>query len=184
MSADVGCIVLAAGSSKRFGSDKRRHQLPSGMTMLEQTLAILQQVFERRVLVLRADDADLSIQFANEWHIINAPNAELGMGHSLAAAMQATQQWNGAVIALADMPWLKTHTLTAIRHALKPDNLVVPFYEGQRGNPVAIGSDYFGRLAALQGDSGARQLMQEFSDRIIQLNVDDAGILQDLDTRP
>ena len=180
--ATVGCIVLAAGGSKRFGADKRRHVLPNGMTMLEQTLHTLQQVFAKRVLVLRADDADLAAQFGDDWQVIAAADAALGMGHSLAAAVPATKGWEGAVVALADMPWIKADTYKAIMQALRPQHLIVPFHQGQRGNPVAIGSDYFPRVATLQGDSGARQLMQKFSECIVHLDVDDAGILQDLDT--
>jgi molybdenum cofactor cytidylyltransferase len=180
----IGCILLAAGSSKRFGADKRGHALPSGKTMLEQTAQTLLQVFTPRIMVLRADDAGLAQHFGGTWQIIHAADANLGMGHSLAAAMRLTKGWQGAVVALADMPWIKADTYSAIRDALREDRLIVPFYRGQRGNPVAIGSDYFPRVATLQGDSGARQLMQKFSERIIPLEVDDEGILQDLDTPP
>ena len=146
-----GCIVLAAGSSRRFGSDKRQFLLPSGTTLLDQTLA---------------------------------PDAALGMGHSLAAALPAVQDWPGAVIALADMAWVQAKSFRAVQAALEPSALVVPFYCGERGNPVGIGRDYFGRLANPQGDSGARQLFGEYSGRVIRLELDDPGILRDLDLQP
>ncbi len=180
----IGCIVLAAGNSRRFGSDKRRYLLPSGTSVLQQTLANLLPLFDQRVLVLRPDDQELAAQFANDWQIVVAADAAKGMGHSLAAAMQATTDWQGAVIALADMPWVLPATVCRVRDALGPGKLVVPTYQGQRGNPVAIGRDYFGRLAALQGDSGARQLMQEFGTHTVKLEIDDPGLVRDLDVLP
>lgn len=180
----IGCIVLAAGSSRRFGSDKRLYRLPSGVSLLQQTLSCLEPLFTERVLVLRPDDRALAQTYGNSWQIVKAKDAELGMGHSLAAAMQATAGWQGAVIALADMPWILPATVCSVRDAVTPDKLVVPTYNGQRGNPVGIGSAYFERLALLQGDSGARQLMQEFAAQTIKLAVDDPGLLRDLDLQP
>jgi molybdenum cofactor cytidylyltransferase len=180
----IGCIVLAAGSSKRFGSDKRLYRLPSGTGVLQQTLENLLPLFRQRILVLRPDDTELAMQHGKDWQIVVAAQAGLGMGNSLAAAMQATRDWQGAVIALADMPWVLPATVCRVRDALTPDTIVVPTWQGRRGNPVGIGCDYFARLAALQGDSGARQLMQEFSARLVKLEIDDPGLVRDLDVRP
>jgi molybdenum cofactor cytidylyltransferase len=180
----IGCVVLAAGSSQRFGSDKRNYRLPNGLTLLEQTLAHLQSVFDQRILVLRPDDTSLAAQFGNDWKIVSAADAPQGMGHSLAAAVPHIRTWSAAVIALADMPWVSVNTLQAIIQAVATDNLVIPHYRGQRGNPVGIGANYFHELIQLQGDTGARVLFQHHSDKVIKLEVKDPGILQDMDTPP
>lgn len=185
MSGDTaGCIVLAAGSSRRFGSDKRQYRLPDGKTLLEQTLDNVSKVFERRVLVLRADDTALAARYGNQWRIVLAADAALGLGHSLAAAMPLVAKWPGAVVALADMAWVQPKSFKAVQQALQPAALVVPFHDGQRGNPVGIGRNYFDRLKTPQGDNGARALFGEFRDQVIRLELDDPGILQDLDTPP
>lgn len=180
----IGCIVLAAGSSKRFGSDKRQHLLPTGKSVLISTLELLEPLFEERVLVLKPEDEALAKQFSKEWEIVIASEASKGMGHSLAAAIPCAAQWQGAVIALADMPWVQAESIIRIKSALTPHTLVLPFYQGQRGNPVGIGRDYFKQLAALQGDSGARQLLQEQSSKVIKLDIEDPGLVKDLDTPP
>jgi molybdenum cofactor cytidylyltransferase len=180
----IGCIVLAAGKSLRFGSDKRYHRLSSGHTLLEQTLLCLQAVFHERVLVLRNDDHDLATNFVSDWNIVMASEAELGMGHSLAAAMTATSHWPGAVVALGDMPWVQATTYQSLQFALTPSSLVVPHYQGQRGNPVGIGRAYFPTLSKATGDTGARHLFAQHPDAVKRLEVNDPGILLDLDTLP
>jgi molybdenum cofactor cytidylyltransferase len=105
------------------------------------------------------------------------------MGHSLAAAMPLTTGWTGAVIALADMPSIRPETYEAVRDAIvSPTSLVVPHCQGERGNPVGIGQAYFAELALLEGDQGARALLQQHASAVLKLEVDDPGILRDIDT--
>ncbi|HEY0962700.1 MAG TPA: nucleotidyltransferase family protein [Pseudomonadales bacterium] len=182
--AGVGCIVLAAGSATRFGSDKRLAEF-AGDTLLARTLATLNSVFTQRVLVLRADDATdetLARRFGKDWLVVRATDAGKGMGNSLAAAMACTADWNGAVVALADMPFVRPVTCATIAARLTADTLVVPFHRGQRGNPVGIGSRYFSELATLRGDRGARELFERHAAALVKLDVDDPGILRDIDT--
>lgn len=180
----VGCIVLAAGSSKRFGTDKRFYPLPSGKSMLSTTLEMLEPLFSERVLVLKPGEHEVASAFRKHWQVVFASDAAKGMGHSLAAAMPVVSHWQGAVIALADMPFVNPSSVVRIKAAVARNTLVVPYCHDQRGNPVGIGSDYFQELAALQGDSGARQLMQQYSARIVRLDIDDEGLLKDLDSPP
>jgi molybdenum cofactor cytidylyltransferase len=180
-SAGIGCIVLAAGAGTRFGSDKRLAQL-NGVILLEHTLANIAPAFHKRVLVLRPGDEALGIRHAAGWQIVLAANAGKGMGHSLAAAMALTGDWDGAVVALADMPFVQTATYEAVRALLSTDNLVVPYYRDQRGNPVGIGKRFFPELARLQGDQGARLLLQQHATAVVRVDVEDEGILRDIDT--
>lgn len=177
----VGCIVLAAGAGTRFGSDKRL--APFGAdTLLAHTLGSLAPVFARRILVLRAGDSALARRFAPDWQIVVAADAGKGMGHSLAAAIAHASGWSGAVIALADMPYVLPATCAAIAARISPGKLVVPFHRGARGNPVGIGSSFFNDLAQLQGDQGARVLLQRHAAAVVKLEVEDPGILRDVDT--
>lgn len=178
---DVACIVLAAGYSKRFGSDKRQALLPNGKTVLDATLASIPNIFCQRLLVLHEGDENLAHQHAS-WIPVVAVNASSGMGHSVASGISALGKCKGVLIALADMPTISGSTYSTVANLLTKDKIIVPCLQGQCGNPVALGADFFPELAALEGDNGARTLMQKYQAAIVKLELDDPGILRDIDT--
>jgi molybdenum cofactor cytidylyltransferase len=174
-------VVLAAGKSQRFGDDKRQVKNNQGQTLLDLTLESIPSHFKQRVLVLHPGDEAIATEYESGWEIIHAEFAEYGMGHSIAAAVTHISDCTGILIALADMPLVLPATYTLLADAGKPDRIVVPFFEQRRGNPVMIGSDFFAQLADLKGDSGARQLMQQYPELVVRLDVNDPGILRDVD---
>lgn len=178
---DVCCIVLAAGSSRRFGSDKRLARLPDGRSLLDATLAAIPPVFVQRLLVLRPGDEALAVPHANDWQCLFAAAAASGMGHSLAAGLAACTAGIGALVVLADMPAVRPDTCNALALMLRPDGITVPRYLGRRGNPVGIGRNYFGDLAEASGDQGARRLLQDSPAAVRWFDCDDPGILVDID---
>jgi molybdenum cofactor cytidylyltransferase len=79
------------------------------------------------------------------------------------------------------MPRIEITTIEAVARALDGGApIVAPFYDGQRGHPVGFGAVHRDALLCLDGDSGARSLLG--SERVTRLDVDDAGILRDIDT--
>ena len=185
----IGAIVLAAGYGRRFGSDKRTYALHDGTPMLEATLRVYIEVFERIVVVLRPEDENLkssSLALSEKIEIVTANQAHLGMGHSLARGIAAARsdKWEGAFIALADMPFVKSDTLRQLSGGLaRADDtaIVQPVFEDRPGHPVGFKPGYFPRLGLLEGDEGARIVLDEAGDRVIRVAVDDPGILLDVD---
>ena len=110
-------------------------------------------------------------------------DAELGMGHSLAAGVAHELQASGWVVALADMPNVRPQTVRAIAQALSLQRgIVVPYFHSERGHPVAFGEAFRDELLALHGDNGARAVLHAHPDKVHRLQVDDPGIVQDIDT--
>jgi molybdenum cofactor cytidylyltransferase len=109
-------------------------------------------------------------------------NAAEGMGTSLAAGIRATSDAHGWVIALADMPFLRLETIRAIARALSDGAAIAaPAYHGERGHPVGFARRFFDELGALHGDEGARDLLKRYPDLLTLYEVDDPGILRDID---
>jgi molybdenum cofactor cytidylyltransferase len=81
------------------------------------------------------------------------------------------------------MPRVAPATIAAIAASLRDNTgIVIPFYRGRRGNPVAIGAAYRDELLQLTGDVGARALFQRHAAQVVRLDVDDPGVLADVDT--
>ena len=118
-------------------------------------------------------------------HLV-AQRAEAGMGASLADAVAALpESVAGCLVLLADMPGLKAATLCRVAAAVAEGGeqaLVAPSWQGKRGHPVGFGRGWFGRLAQLDGDHGARELLLQEAERLSLLPVDDSGIVLDIDT--
>ncbi len=185
-----GAVILAAGKSKRFGSDKRLFQLSDGRTMLETTLAVYREAFDTVFVVLQpADEARLPLPggrlLPDDVQAVHAPDAALGMGHSLAAGIRAGRSLDFLFVALADMPDVRAETLQRLQEAMDGTaSIVQPIYRGTPGHPVGFGSFYFRELELLTGDIGAKRVIAANRRQVARLDVDDPGVLTDFDVPP
>ena len=179
-------ILLAAGVGSRFDphgvQNKLLARLPDGTPVAQEAAHRLLLAVPTVLAVVRPG-AEALARLLNDagCDVAFAPAAERGMGASLAAGIRASEDAEGWIIALADMPRIQSSTIEAVARALDGGaSLVAPFYGGQRGHPVGFGAAHREALLSLDGDSGARALLK--SERVMRLDVDDAGILRDVDT--
>ena len=179
----VGVLLLAAGSSRRFGSDKRFAQLPDGRTLLNATLEnFLQSGLPLRVC-LGADDSALATTLDKRGiEVVVCQRSAEGMGATLAEASGGLEDWSAVLVALADMPLIRPGTISRIATVAAPKQIVVPSFEGQQGHPVAFGSHFFNLLTQCKGDRGARWVIDGHPQAVSELAIDDPGILRDVDT--
>lgn len=187
--ASVGAVVLAAGRSSRMGTLKQLLTV-GGSTALERTLAaILAAGVDQTVLVLgfAADEIQrqLSPGLLEGINVVMNQEYASGMASSLRAGLSAFgEQMQAALIVLADQPLVRTATVDRIveRYRATHADIVIPHYQGKRGNPVLLNRAVFPEAMALEGDTGCRAIFGSHANRIVQVDVDDPGILQDMDT--
>lgn len=182
-------ILLAAGFSRRFGSeDKLLQQLQDGRCIAEAAAQNLINAIPVSIAVVRAENKALAMRLqAIGLNIVYCNAQQTGMGDSLAIAVHHAAQFaecnSGLVVALADMPYIKSDTIITVAHALETGAAIAaPTYRNQRGHPVGFGAQFCSELAALTGEEGARSILKCHAHQIKLLECNDSGILKDIDT--
>ena len=115
--------------------------------------------------------------------LMHNPDWESGMSSSIRTGLRAVseQSFDGVLIGLADMPWVSADVLEKLTEQLTPSTIVCPTYDGKRGHPILLGSDFFGEMQEIRGDVGARSLLKKYPECIQLVDVQEPGILEDID---
>ena len=185
--------MLAAGASRRFGSDKLLHPVTlRGVTMplaAHSLLPWLETFGDVTVIVRPGAETFCSAIEMALGQIKSAPlrwiecaDAAQGMASSLVCGVRANRDAAGWLIGLADMPAVPKVAIAGVHNALLDGAaLAAPSRAGRRGHPVGFASRYYDELLALHGDNGARRLLERDRSDVVDIKIDDAGIFADID---
>ena len=185
MKNSIAILVLAAGHGRRFGSDKRMALVYERQTLLRETLSrCCDTGLDVHVsLSAREEDEPVAESIADlPLRIHRCERAEEGMGGTIADSIFLAEPYAAVFIFLGDMPFLDTETITKLRSFFRPGHIVVPRYRGRRGHPVLFSAAFFPELCELTGDRGGADILRRHRERCIEVDVDDPGILRDIDT--
>ena len=174
-------VLLAAGAGRRFGGGKLLYPLPDGTPIGVAAAASLLPACDRLLAVVRRGDDELAALLAGAGcEIVVCPEAEAGMGHSLASGVRASADASAWLVALADMPFIAGASHQAVASCLRAGaSLVACAYRGQRGHPVGFSDAWLTQLMVLEGDQGARAILGQH--HVTLCDVDDPGVIQDID---
>ncbi|SDC43372.1 molybdenum cofactor cytidylyltransferase [Cupriavidus sp. YR651] len=179
-------VLLAAGFGRRFDPAGQRNKLletlPDGRTVAWRSARTLAAALPNSIAVVRPGNPALNEELRRGGcRVIEAPDAEAGMGMALRAAVAASPDARGWVVALADMPWLPMELVRAVALTITtPDTIAAPWRNGQRGHPVGFGAAWRDDLLRLDGDEGARALLK--SQPVTRILTEDDGAFRDIDT--
>jgi molybdenum cofactor cytidylyltransferase len=189
---EVAALVMAAGRGSRFGGgpdELKVLALLDGRSLVCHVvdLALASRAVATLVVTGRGAEAVATALDEHPVTLVHNPFYARGMAGSLKAGLVALPpNIDGALVLLADMPRLRTATLDTLiaAFAASPDaDAVVPIHDGREGNPALLARCLFPELMQLTGDTGARRLLAQAGRRIVRCQVDDPGILVDVDTR-
>ena len=181
----IAAIVLAAGASSRMGRPKLTMPL-DGVPMLGRVLETLRRsAVERVVVVLGAIEAAVRkhVRFEDEVVVVNK-GYEDGMSGSLRLGLENVGEADAVIIALGDQPFVLATTIDrlAAEYESSRARIVVPTFQGTRGNPVLFDRSTFPLIARIRGDVGARSVVQSCAADVLEVEVADRGVLVDIDT--
>ncbi len=187
--SELAAVVLAAGSSKRFGKANKLHAKVEDESVVERVLNLVAQFpFQRIVVVSSPGDEELEkVAVSYPVDLVCNEKSEQGIGTSVATAVEALEESDvsGVVFFLGDLPFMKAESVAKIANAFvesKGTHIVRANFSGQPGHPLVVPRDMFSELKMLDGDQGAGLLVRKYPARLLIVETDDPGTIRDIDT--
>lgn len=182
----IAAIVLAAGKSERMGRPKALLPL-DGSTFLQHLYDLLKNFSlgeVRVVLGSQAEEIKAGINIPETDIVIN-PDYEKGMLSSFQAGLVALQKKapEAVILCPVDHPNISVSLIELIIgnfHSSKAE-IIIPTRGGRRGHPVLFAGSLFGELLSAPLDVGARYVIHKFPEKVLEVETDEPGVIQDID---
>jgi molybdenum cofactor cytidylyltransferase len=179
-------ILLAAGESRRMGFPKPLLRI-NGETFLTHTAKSMLAAVERLIIVLGAHREAVrgSIPVDKRIWVIENPDYSSGQLSSIKAGLRAVSaQADGAIVHLVDHPTVRPETFGRLASEYQSSGkaILIARCRGHRGHPVLFDRSIFDELQRAPMDVGAHAVVDRDAYRVVYLDVDDPGVVLDLDT--
>ncbi|MEQ8586252.1 MAG: molybdopterin-binding/glycosyltransferase family 2 protein [Thalassobaculaceae bacterium] len=184
----IAALLLAAGQSRRMGKENKLLAEIDGKPMVRHMAEAVGASKASSLTVVLGHEADAvraALADLNPAYAYNPDYAE-GLSTSLKTGLAAVgDEVDGVVVCLGDMPRVSTGIIDRMIAAFDPvegRSIVVPTRRGKRGNPVLFAKRFFEEMGGVSGDVGARHLIGNHEDLVVELEVEDESVLTDVDT--
>ena len=185
---NIAGIILAAGQSRRMETGNKVLKLIDRQAMLLHVIDAANNAHLHPIIVVTGHEHE-KVQHLLKNSAVDGvfnPDYRDGIASSIAHGIrQLGQTVDAAIILLGDMPHIKATHLNKLINAYNPltnTHICVPYCQGQRGNPLLWGKKHFFELQQLQGDRGARVLLEKYRKQTSKVTINDAAIFLDIDT--
>jgi len=179
----LGCIILASGHSKRFGSDKLLFPF-DGSPLCEHCFSTVSRVsFQTSAVVTRSGTV---AALANRYGLRPVMNSDstddTAVTIRLGMDIMSTD-YSGVMFCVADQPFLKKDSIEALIQAfqLNPRRIVRLGWRGRAGNPVLFPSSLFPELRALPPGESGRYVIDRHPELVLLVEAQDERELKDID---
>ena len=177
----IGCVVLAAGNARRFGSNKLQAQV-DGESLIRRALDTVPSGLVTVVVSQYPEILSLAGEYGFEAVLNDQP--DLGLSRSVRLGLEQLTDCGGVLFLVADQPWLKRDSAEALAAlwAQHPAKIAAMAHGGVRGNPCLFPACFFPEMRALREDHGGSTVIRRHEDVLLLYDVP-ARQLTDVDTR-
>ncbi len=182
----VAGVILAGGQSSRMGTPKAMLAV-GGETFLSRVVRTARAGGLAPLVVVTGPAHPEIVARHPELLplLVRNPHPEEGQLSSLRVGLAALPTGvDAAVVLLVDHPLVQAETVRILLRARSAQGaaIVVPVHAGRRGHPVLFAREVFAELAACPLEAGARAVVGADPARVVEMAVEDPGILTDVDT--
>jgi CTP:molybdopterin cytidylyltransferase MocA len=182
---NIAVLILAAGMSSRMGQQKALLTI-GGETIIERLVSVFHQN-DVKVFIVTGYHGQYIVQALKnqEVTVVENPNYELGMFTSVQAGVRALQPAIEAFFVMpVDIPLVKSETIKSLinEHNQNPGKIIYPVFGGTRGHPPLIPGNLVTVIVNWSKDGNLRDVLISYSNPALEVEVNDKGILIDIDT--
>ena len=186
---DIHAVLLAAGRSERMGRKNKLLLNVDGIPLVRKSaISIINSNVTSMTVVTGFDENKIVNALSGlNVNFVKNINFREGLSSSLKAGLaNITPTPSAVIICLADMPKIQPEHINQLIEnfdPLKGWEICIPTNNGKRGNPVLIGSRFFPYIFETSGDFGAKQVIKQHSDKIVEVEIGTSDIHFDIDTQ-
>ena len=182
----IAFIMLAAGNSRRFGSNKLLYEIngkPMYRHILEKLMAVANAP-ESITVVTQYEEIEQEARTLGANVYIN-PHPDEGISSSLKIGLKANLDADTCLFTVSDQPWLTTATLHQLIDVLKTSQkgIACVSCQGKLGNPCIFTRKYYEELLSITGDRGGKSVITAHREDTAVLKVNDMRELMDMDVK-
>lgn len=186
----LGLIMLAAGNSRRFGSNKLLYGI-DGMPMYRHILLELKEV--KAALEEQGHRCEITVvtqyeEIAQEAEKLGARflynlHPDEGISSSLKIGLRVNREMDACLFTVADQPWLRWETVFGLVDVFLRDGkgIACVEHDGKTGNPCVFSKKYYGELMELSGDVGGKRVVVAHRWDVAVMKVEDGREMVDVD---
>lgn len=181
----IGAIVLAAGRSRRMGTQKLLLKLGGQMVITRIVDEVLRCPIDSICVVIGQEGLQITEALAGRRvQFVRNERVEGDMLSSVRCGLQALPAiCAGVLVILGDQPSLSATIIVKLIEAfrLAPDCIAVPAYGGKRGHPLLFASYYRDEILTRYDQTGLRGLLLSHPDKVVEVESDTPSVLEDMD---
>ena len=183
----ISAILLAAGQSKRMNGDNNLVKKIRDMPLIKHSVNnILTSSIDELIIVLGYQkeiieklfdkNEKIKVVFNRDFERGIASSIKTGLGH-------LSENTESFFICLGDMPLVNHDIYNQMIRSKHNKEIIVPTYKGQQGNPVLFSNSLKDKIMNIQGDIGAKKILELNKDKIFSLEINDQSITKDFNTK-
>lgn len=182
----ISAVIMASGFSKRMGENKLFLKYKD-QTFIENIIfKVIESDFYEINLVTAYDEITglcNKIDKPDNFLVTINKNPDNGISESIKLGIKYLKPCDAYIFFTADQPDLSVITIKSIMTEAESDNIVVPRYNEKNGSPAAFGKEFYYDLSMLEGDSGGKQIIKKYPDRVKFIDILNAYEGRDIDTK-
>lgn len=183
----ISAILLAAGQSKRMNGENKLIKEIQGIPLIKLSVKnILASSIDELIIVLghqkeiveKLIDKNVRIKF-----VFNK-DFESGMASSIKTGLNnLSEKTEAFFICLGDMPMVNQDVYNQLIRSRNNKEIIVPTHKGQQGNPILFSKSMKSIIISIEGDIGAKKILEQNKDKILKVKIDDINITKDFNTK-